>query len=58
MPTVKTFDEGAIIKDLKASGKHDAIAMINAYKRTLENQQRITAQATNKIREQSNAMDE
>lgn len=53
MPEVKTFDEEAIIEDLKKSGKHEAIELIKAYKRNIENQQRITAKAVKKIKELS-----
>lgn len=53
MPTVRTFDEDAIIEDLKKSGKHDAVELIKAYKRSMENQQRITAKAVKKIKELS-----
>lgn len=53
MPTVKTFDEDAIIEDLKKSGKYDAVELIKAYKRSMENQQRITAKAVKKIKELS-----
>lgn len=52
-PTVKTFDEEAILEDLKKSGKKEAIELIKAYKRSIENQQRVTAKAINKIRELS-----
>lgn len=50
MPEVKTFDEEAILKDLKESGKNDAIELIKAYKRALNNQQRITDEAVKKIK--------
>jgi len=50
---VKTFDEEAILKDLKESGKDEAINLIFAYKRAMENQQRITAQAVERIRDLS-----
>lgn len=53
MPTVKTFDEEAIIKDLKDSGKYEAVELIKAYKRNMENQQRITAKAIKKVKELS-----
>lgn len=53
MPTVRTFDEKAIMEDLKKSGKYDAIELIKAYRRSMDNQQRITAEAINKIRELS-----
>ena len=47
---VKTFDEKKIIADLKASGKDEAIRLIDCYKKTLENQQRITALAVKKLK--------
>lgn len=50
---VKTFDEGAILEDLKESGKDEAVNLIKAYKRAMEDQQRITAQAVEKIRDLS-----
>lgn len=51
MPEVKTFDEEAILEDLKQSGKMEAIELIKAYKQAMDNQQRITAQAVSKIRD-------
>jgi len=53
MPEVKTFDEKSILEDLKKSGKDEAVKLIKAYKRALENQQRITAEAIKKIKELS-----
>lgn len=53
MPEVKTFDEEAILKDLKNSGKYEAVKLIESYKRNMENQQRITAKAVNKVKELS-----
>lgn len=50
---VHSFDEDKIIADLKKSGKDDAIELIKAYKRTLENQMDITNKAIQKIRELS-----
>jgi hypothetical protein len=52
-PTVKTFDEKAIINALKASGKDDAVLYIKKLKEALENQQRITAKAIKKLKELS-----
>lgn len=53
MPEVKTFDEEKILEDLKQSGKLEAIELIEAYKQAMDNQQKITAQAINKIRDLS-----
>ena len=58
MPEVKTFDEEKILEDLRQSGKIEAIKLIEAYKRAMENQQRITAQAVNKIRDLSGRIKE
>lgn len=35
---VKTFDEEAILEDLKQSGKMEAVELIKAYKQTIEDQ--------------------
>lgn len=50
---VKTFDEEAILEDLRQDGKMEAIRLIEAYKQAMDNQQKITAQALNKIRDLS-----
>lgn len=51
---VKTFDERAILKDLKESGKTEAIALIKAYKRAMEGHEHVLALARKKIKELTN----
>lgn len=46
---VKTIDEQAIIKDLKASGKKEAVNYIKKLKEALKRQQELTNLATSKL---------